>query len=80
MKAEKEALEAAGIKVKKVIKKKPDKEFEKLKREPRLEPKPLDVESVLLGSVSWSNANTITKKFSAGTTTTTKYQDKVATF
>jgi hypothetical protein len=29
-KAEKEALEAAGIKVKRVVKKKPDKEFEKL--------------------------------------------------
>lgn len=51
IKAEKEALEAAGIKVKRPLKKKVDKEFEKLKREPLPEPKPLDVESVLLGSV-----------------------------
>lgn len=70
---EKEALEAAGIKVKRAVKKKPDKDFEKLKRPEVPEPSQLDVNSVLLESQSWSNANTIAKKFAAGTTTTADY-------
>lgn len=74
---EKEAAEADGKKVKKVIKKKPDKEFEKLKFDPLPDPKPLDVETVLLNSVGWSNANTIAKKFSAGTTTTSTHDLRV---
>jgi hypothetical protein len=77
---EKEDNEAKGIKTKRVIKKKPDKEFEKLQREPLPDPKPLDVQSVLLGSTNWRNANTVAKKFSAGTTTTSRHDDKVQTF
>jgi hypothetical protein len=71
--AEKEALAAAGIKVKRPVKKKPDKEFEKLSKPEVPEPLPVDVPTVLLESVAWSNANTIAKKFSAGTTTTATY-------
>lgn len=59
--------------MKRVVKKKPDKDFEKLQRKDLPEPAPLDVASVLLESQAWSNANTIAKKFAAGTTTTAKY-------
>lgn len=34
----------------------------------------------MLGSTNWKNANTIAKKFSAGTTTTSRHDDKVQTF
>jgi hypothetical protein len=44
------------------------------------DPKPLDVQSVLLGSTNWRNANTVAKKFSAGTTTTSRHDDKFQTF
>lgn len=80
LKLEKEALIAAGIKPKRVIKRKPDKDFEKLKQPEVPEPENLDDKSALLQSVSWSNANTIAKKFSAGTTTTAIYQERVNTF
>ena len=59
--------------MKRAVKKKPDKEFEKLKRPEVPDPDPVDVPSVLLESVAWSNANTIAKKWSAGTTTTATY-------
>ena len=44
------------------------------------DPEPLDVKSVMLESVAWSNANTIAKKFSAGTTTTADFKKRVDTF
>lgn len=50
LRLEKEALEAAGIKVKRVVKKKPDKDFEKLKKPEVPDPAPLEVSSVLLES------------------------------
>ena len=66
--------------MKRAVKKKPDKEFEKLKRPEVPDPDPVDVPSVLLESVAWSNANTIAKKWSAGTTTTATYQQQIDTF
>lgn len=63
-----------------MVKKKPDKEFDKLQRPELPDPEPLDEKSVLLESVAWSNANTIAKKFSAGTTTTADYKKRVDAF
>jgi hypothetical protein len=63
-----------------VVKRKPDKEFEKLKKPEVPDAEPIDEKSALLDSVAWSNANTIAKKFSAGTTSTAVYQEKVSTF
>ena len=63
-----------------MVKRKPDKEFEKLKKPEVPDAEPIDEKSALLDSVAWSNANTIAKKFSAGTTSTAVYQEKVSTF
>lgn len=73
-------MEAAGIKYRRPIKRRPDKEFEKLKKPEVPEPEPIDDKTALLNSVAWSNANTIAKKFSAGTTTTAAYKERVDTF
>ena len=75
-KAEREALEAAGVKVKK----KTVNKFAYPTPEPLAPPKPLTVAEAMAQAESWNTSNVIANKFSVGTTTTADFEERTAVF
>lgn len=76
-KAERAALEAAGVKL---PKKKVASKFSYPTPEPVPEPKPLTVDEAMFYTTSWNAANVIAKKFAAGSLTTANYGEKTSVF
>ena len=76
-KAEREAAEAAGIK----LPKKPRvNKFAYPTPEPLPPPKPLTVAEAMAGAKNWNAANVIANKYSCGTVTTASHKEKAAVF
>lgn len=76
-KAEREAAEAAGIK----LPKKPKvNKFAYPEPEPLPPPEPLTVAQAMEGATSWNAANVIANKFSVGTLTTAHYKERTDVF
>ena len=76
-KAEREALEAAGVK----LPKKPKvNKFAYPTPEPLPPPKPLTVAEAMAKTQSWNAANVIANKYSIGTLTTAGYEEKTNVF
>ena len=79
LEAEKEAALARGEEPKKAKKKKVDKSaFPDFPKPPT--PEPLKPNDAMGNTVSWNHSNVIDNKFSVGTLTTAKFDEKVSTF
>ena len=76
-KAEREALEAAGIKVPKKAK---ASKFAYPTPEPLPPPKSLTVAEAMGQTKSWNAANVIANKFAMGTSTTARFDEKTSVF
>lgn len=76
-KAEREAAEAAGVKMPKKPK---TNKFAFPTPDPLPPPKDLTVAEAMAGAESWNAANVIANKFSVGTLTTAKYKQKADVF
>jgi len=59
--------------------KKEEKKADKAPPEPKI-PETMTVEKAMSQAMSWGNSNNIASKFSVGTLTTAKYQEKVTVF